>query len=277
MIGHFGVPGQSAALNTVENEFLWGGSQNQVEILLTNITVDGTARDAGSAVTTVLRKGLLMGKIAATGKYKEFNPASTDGSQYCVGVLNVELRMVNDVGSNVDRVAPLVVKAPVKAARLLAIGVALVGSASEFVARKHMAAAGFRFDDDLPGIKAGLSTKYETKITDYVVLAADAGTTFLATTAAANFTLPTPVEGMVYEFVRLSDHELVVTSAAAGQMIVGGDLAANSITFTTDGQHVGARVKVTAIRVGADIKWLTEIPPTPYGTGVATLAFALAT
>jgi len=46
------------------------------------VTIDKTAEDAGSPNgVTYLRKGLLLGKVTATGRYKQFDGAAVDGTQ----------------------------------------------------------------------------------------------------------------------------------------------------------------------------------------------------
>jgi hypothetical protein len=277
MYGQFGIPGQTAAYSTVDNEFIWGGSANQVEILATGGIISSAARDAGASPTTKLRKGLLLGKISASGKLVQWNPTATDGSQDVFGVLQAELSMVDLLGNAQDRQAPVVVKAPLRARNLYAVGLAFVGSDGEYIARKQLVQMGCKFDDDFGNVLAGLGTKYESKAASYTVVAADSGKTFLATTADTTFTLPAIKEGMTFEFIRTDDFELIVASAAGDDIIVGGDAAADSITFTTASQQIGARIRVTAIRVGASVKWLAELPHTPYGTGLATMAYAIAT
>lgn len=46
------------------------------------VTIDDTALDAGHTGSThILRGGLALGKITASGKYKEYNAAGGDGSE----------------------------------------------------------------------------------------------------------------------------------------------------------------------------------------------------
>ncbi len=167
MIGQFGIPGQTAAYNTVDNEFIWGGSANQVEILLDGGVIDNTARDAGATPTTKLRKGLLLGKVAATGKLKQFDPTATDGTQDVYGILGVEVQMTDMLGNAQDRQAPVIVKAPVRPRQLFILGAAFVGSAHEYLARYEMSLQGFKFDDDLAGRLAGTATVFDTKTASY--------------------------------------------------------------------------------------------------------------
>lgn len=276
-IGQFGIPGQTSALFSATNEFLWGGDLSRIEVLMLGGVVDGTARDAGSVNTAVLRPGLIMGRVEATGKLKQFDPSATDGTQVPWGILPVEL-WVNDIGgTDAERVCPIVVRAPVKAGNLRILGASMIGHAGEYLARRQLAQNGCRFDDDVTNTLAGLVQRVTSKATNYTVVATDNGTLFYAITADATFTLPAIKQGLEFEFLRASDHELVVASAEGDNMIVGNDLSADSITFTTTGEQIGARIKVKVISVGGVLKWLPELPYTPFGTGTATLTFGIAT
>lgn len=109
--------------------------------------------------------------------------------------------------------------------------------------------------------------------------AAQSGSRFICSNAAATtVTLPTIAERLVYEFLRAADEEFVIASAEGGNMVVGNDLEANSITFTTAGQQIGALVRVEGVLVGADLKWLVSIAHVPFGTGVTGgFTYAIAT
>jgi len=80
------APGIQSTLETPENQF-WFGRYEQLTLL--NGRIVSTAADAGNTVTTVLRQGLLLGKITTSGKLKEWNPTGTDGSQYIYGILGL--------------------------------------------------------------------------------------------------------------------------------------------------------------------------------------------
>lgn len=279
MIGQFGIPGQTAAYSTVDNEFIWGGSANQVEILIAGGVIDSAARDAGSTPTTKLRKGLVLGQITSTKKLVQWDPTATNGSQNVFGVLAVEVQLTDMLGNAQERHAPVIVRCPVKPRFLFAQGNAFVGSAGEFLARNQMAQQGFIFDDDVSARLAGLAPQYQEKQANYTIVDADNGTTFIATTANATFTLPAIKEGQRFEFLRASNHNLVVASSEGDNIIVGNDLSADSITFSTSGQQIGARVRVTAVRIpSTGLRWLAELPQTPFGTAAgSTFTIALAT
>ncbi len=274
----FGVPGQSALFASETNEFLWGGDSSKIMVLTIGQMVDGTARDAGALTAGTLRSGLVMGRITATNKLAQYDPTASDGTQVPSGILGVESVTINPLtGSNQDAIAPLVVWAPIKAANVYVLGVSLVGSPYEYLARKHLAGLGFKFDDDLGGYLSGSVQRITTKATNYTVLPADNGTLFQQITADAIFTLPAIKAGLKFSFLQTADFEIVVASAEGDNMVVGNDLSADSITFTTAGQQIGAQITVEAMYVNGTVRWVATLPYSPFGTGLATMAFAIAT
>lgn len=61
------------------NDDLIASTQNLESI---TIIVDSASQDTGNPESAnVLRRGLCMGKLTATGKYKEFNSGGGDGSE----------------------------------------------------------------------------------------------------------------------------------------------------------------------------------------------------
>ncbi len=147
--GLFGVPGQSAAAFAEQREIFWGGGEDKIEILRTSATIDSSARDAGNTPTTVLRAGLLLGKVTASGKLKQYDPDGLDGTETVYGVLLAETRMTDELGVAVDRYVPVVVSAPVKASKLLIEGAAYDGNAGEADAKADLEAKFFRIDKEL--------------------------------------------------------------------------------------------------------------------------------
>ena len=276
--GQFGTPGFTALAETVDSELFWGGDASRILVLTKPAVVSSAAVDAGATPTTQLRKGLLLGKITATELHKQWDPTATDGSQELDAVLPVELITLDGLGTAKKNLIPAVVVAPLKASSLLILGAAFVGHIHEFTARRRLHLMGCILDDDVNGFKAGVVQRSSTKITDYTVVAADNGTRFFADTANATFTLPAIKAGLSFEFMRVSDHNLVVTSAEGDNIIVGNDLSADSITYSTASNKIGARIRVSCEYVGATpaLKWIAEIVPAPFSTG-AFLTQTLAT
>ncbi|MCK5847616.1 MAG: hypothetical protein KAH01_00290 [Caldisericia bacterium] len=81
--------------------------------------------------------------------------------------------------------------------------------------------------------------RIETKTGDYTVLASESGTVFVGTTADNNFTLPTREDGLIYWFIKASNHELMVTSDVSQKMTAFNDAACDSVTFTSTGEQIG--------------------------------------
>ena len=145
----FGLPGQSSAVFTTENEVLWGGDESRIPVLRKSVVIDGTTRDAGNTPTSVLRAGLLLGKVTATGKITDYDPGASDGTENVYGVLQIEQVMVNQFsGLDEDKLAPVIVFGPVKASALYIQGAALIGHASEAATRTSLNAKRFMLDDE---------------------------------------------------------------------------------------------------------------------------------
>lgn len=274
-IGQFGMPGTAAARMTTQRNIFWGGDESRINIVRYDAQFASTAADAGNTPTTVLRTGLLMAENT-DDELVPWNPDAVDGTENIYGVNSQELVMVDDQGSAVKRFAPVVVQAPLKASQLLIEGSAMVGHEAEYLARRILALKGCLLEDDVTNHKSGITPRQAVKATNYTVVADDNGTLFIAITADANFTLPAIKPGLEFEFLRASDHELVITSAAGDDMVVGNDLSADSFTFTTAGQQIGARVRVKGIYLNGTKKWLVEVGVAPYSTG-ALMASAIAT
>lgn len=113
-------------------------------------TIDSDARDAQNSPTTVLRSGLLMGLVTATGKLKEYDPDAIDGTESVYGVLEHEVRLTDESDVATDRWTTIVVGATVKPAGLLVKGVSLVGHVSAAAIRLEMkdSPLSFRFVDE---------------------------------------------------------------------------------------------------------------------------------
>ena len=73
-------------------------------VTITSAARDAVASDGSTARTpsTQLRKGLVMGKITATGKYAQYNPQASDGTQTAVGLLLEPVSVVDRYGNAVD-------------------------------------------------------------------------------------------------------------------------------------------------------------------------------
>jgi hypothetical protein len=63
------------------------------------IVIDSSARDSGNSPTTTLRKGLSMGKVTASGRYKEYDDTDSDGTQTVRGFLDHDADLLDEEGS----------------------------------------------------------------------------------------------------------------------------------------------------------------------------------
>ena len=258
-IGQFGIPGQSTAVFTDEREIFWGGDASRIEILQHNSEIDSTASDAGASPTTTIRSGLLLGRITSSGRLKQWDPTASDGTQHLFSVNRAELVMVDPYQSAVSRFAPTVVRAPLKASQLLILGAAFVGHAYEYLARRALALRGCILDDDPHAELAGLAVRDVVKTATGTVAASENGATIYVNGAGAvTLTLPAIKAGLRYRFVNIADQNLTVASAEGDNMMTVGDDAADSVTFSTASEKVGATLNVEARLVNGTAKWLTD-------------------
>lgn len=237
--------GVRAAIEDVQNQFSWGRKELSI---VYGAQISGAARDAGATPTSVLRPGLALGLITATKLWKEYNPASTDGSEVCRGFLaGPALRMVDIDGNNANRQAAIIVAGPVKAASVYGL---------DLLARAQL--QGRVIFDDLVGNTMGWQ-QVVAKAADYTVLPADNNRIFTTRGAAGavNFTLPTLARGLRFRFFNEAGQNMTVTAAAADTMVVFNDLAADSIAFATASELIGGAIEVVANDNAS--KWLVFV------------------
>jgi hypothetical protein len=279
--GGWGVGGVGSERATDEREILWGGSLAQMGLVAKSAQISGATRDAGNTPTTVLRPGLIMGRVTTGLEYEEWDADATDGTQDFAGILDFnELRAQDWDATNQDRnYRLLVARGLVRARQLLIEGAAFVGHAHEYLARRQMIASGFIFDDDPQGYKGGAprAPSYETATTDTLTADQNGMTLYYSNAASVTVTLPAIKPGLEYTLIRAADEEFIVVSPTADNVIVGNDLSADGVTFTTAGEQIGATVFVKSEYVNGTLKWRMILPPPPFGTGTATLTYAVNT
>jgi hypothetical protein len=279
-MGGFGVAGIGAERTVTESEILWGADQARNAALWKSAVISGTARDDANSPATILRPGLLLGKLTSGGEYEEWDADVATGTQDIAGILDTELRAQDYDATNQDRMFRVLVgRAPVKARKLLIQGAAFIGHVDEYLARRQLVAAGFVFDDDPFGYKAGQGNRvaHVTGTSDSLTADENGTTLFYNNAASVTVTLPAAQPGLEYEIVRVGDEELVIVSPTADNVIVGNDLTADGVTVTAAGEHLGARFRVRSVYVSTTIKWLIEGPLTLFGTGTATITYAINT
>ncbi len=85
------------------------------------VTIDSTARDGES---TMLAKGLVLGRVTATGKYKEYDDAAADGTETAAGTLDDEVNLLDETGSAADSQATMLIHGYVDESKLTGIDAA---------------------------------------------------------------------------------------------------------------------------------------------------------
>jgi hypothetical protein len=277
--GGFGSPGIGAAVYTSEREILWGRDDQHLPLLMKNSQIDRLRR------TPAIRPRRFCAAVCSWAKLpprlqKAWVATATDGTQNISSVLNVELRMTDFNNVTADRSFGTLLRAPVIASKLLIQGAAFVGHVDEYLARRQMDALGFVFDDDPAGFLAGRGYRMKTTTgtAETLTAASNGMKIFYSNAAAVAVTLPTIQAGLVYDLQRTADEELVVASAEGDNIIVGNDASADSITITTAGQQIGARVVLEGVYVGSTLKWQMSLPNMPFGTGLTGgFAYSIAT
>ena len=257
-LGGFGIPGMGSLELSTPRELLWGGDNRQIQALWTNAQISGAARDDGNDPVTVLRGGLVLGKITASGKMIEWIPTATDGSQNIAGILDVSnLKATDFSAANADRWLRVLVRGPVVASMVLLDGTVLTSSAYEFLARRQMVQSGFIFDDDPFGLKAGKGRAPSYKTASFSVSEDDNGTVFYIG-GVATATLPTIKAGLEFKFVGVADVNWMVTSAEGDNIVVLNDASADTIYFVTGSNKLGAVCMIRSDYVNGVLKWVSE-------------------
>lgn len=230
-------PGLESVLETVQNQFWWGRSEQQTFL---PATISGAARDAGNTVTDVLRGGLLLGRVTATGYLKEWNPTGTDGSEVIFGVLASPLKMI-DAASNVDRFSYVFVAGNAYSDRLLVPGNAdegIVGDAQEFnilnqlVSKRVILDKHIQYGNPLV-YKPRYMTAAEIAADAVTVLTSDHGRTFYfsGADAATAVTLPEPLVGLTFTFVNPVAQSITL-DMTTGKFLTPGANTQDTIVLT---------------------------------------------
>lgn len=276
------LPGIRTLTETVERA-IWFGRQ-ELNLDLTAYVIDSTTVDAGNTPTTDLRPGLIMGVQTADGNLRPWDPDAVDGTEIIAGVLNDAISMLDVNGTAEDKFgSKVMMKGGLWVPNLLIQGTAFTSHIGEHLAREQFGAMGkfFLSDEiDFPMAgKVGALRNIQSTGTTLTPTSAQNGTRFFMSNAASvTVTLPTLEPGLVYEFYRTGDEALIVASAAGDDCIVGNDLTADGVTFTTSSEHIGAWVRCESVYIATITpKWLFSLPAAPFGTGTATLTYGIQT
>lgn len=268
---HGTLPGIEAVVENTEKKLNWGREDQYVEA--PNFDIDGASRDSGhTADTTILRPGLILGRLTANGQLTEWDPTASDGSEEVYGILDCEVKM-QYLGSNKDKNAKVFYAGNLKAEAVLVPGQAshgLDGQDYEWAFKQQVAG---KFLLDTGDLRA-FGSKILAKTADYTVLDSDCNTIFTnkGDADAINFTLPSAEKlGLRYGFYVAADQSLTVTAGTADTMIVFNDAAADSVALSTTGDKLGGYFEV----YGDGALWMVR--PSVWGDGVITQTVTIAT
>jgi len=89
--------------------------------ILAGITICSAARDGENTPTTTLRRGLVLGKITASGKYAQYSDAATDGTGVAAGILVHEVDLLGSYTSAHDATGLMLVHGYVNESALIGI------------------------------------------------------------------------------------------------------------------------------------------------------------
>lgn len=242
------TPGLAAAQENYEGQVWWGGWFHQPVIV--PVMLDGAARDAGANPTTILRPGLLLGVVTATGKWKEWSPTATDGTEHIAGILLYEAT-TQAQGSNTDRwFGYAMVAGYVKSAEIVVPGEAtkgLAGKSQEFFVRSLLTQTGrFMLDDQYFGATLGGWQRVVARTSDYTLTAADNNTLFTneGAVGAVTFTLPQARQGFRCGFYVVENQNVTIAANPTDTLVVYNDNAADSVTLSTAGERIGGFFEV---------------------------------
>lgn len=254
-------PGVGSAITSVMRDILWIDEQNIPAIRYGGVPeLASTAVDAGNTPTSLLRAGMLLGKKTSDGKLYQWDAAAVDGTQNLFGVLAWEVSQKDNFGNAVGTRPIVYLQAPIKASMILVKGTALTSATDQYEARRQLYLAGFMLDDDPLGYLSGCVERIAYVTGDTTVTAADNGTTFLlAGSGASTFTLPTLVPGLKFKFFNTADQNMAIASAGSSDdVIVVGDAAADSITFSTSTKKIGAHATIFTRYLNGTLKNFAE-------------------
>ncbi len=245
------VPGLTTSRETYEAEFRWG---SQFQGVFANALISGSAIDSGNTPTFQLRPGLLLGQITSTGKYTNYSPTASDGSEVASAVLIEGLRMLDFSNVATDRFYAVLVGGPVQKSKLLNF---------DEMARQQMDK--FIFDDigQMMGGHWFPFKRFVNKIANYSIVAADNYTMFDNTGASGTVVLTLPAIANGYFFGLMSTAAQVYRfTSNEGSNLIGSTLTQTSASVTA----IGGIIWVYTNAAGT--KWIVE----DHGTQTVTFA-----
>jgi len=243
------TPGMHDERFTDEATLLWG-RWDQVERF--QVVIDESAVDAGNTNnTTQLRIGLALGRVSATGLFKQWNPYAVDGTQYLAGFLMDAIDLSWITGTTTKRLHAAIVKGNVKADQVLIPGETtrgIAGKTYEFLLREQSKGR-FLYDDDLDALVNWKvrEVPFTSGADSLTVTTAMNRTHFTNRGAdeAGTLVLPPPVPGLEFKVTCIAAENITLGAAANDQFLPG---TANTHVLAAATHDEGL---VTAVRTGA--------------------------
>ncbi len=216
--------GMGTVVFEFQSAFMWNGpfTARYQPAQFSSAAVDST-----NTPTTILRMGLVMGQITASGLWKQYSATATDGSQNAKGVLPIGLNMNNYLTSTQEnRYWGIMVGGCVKASGLIGL---------DANAREQMRSA-FQFDDNVLGSGWFPWKTWQLKTTNYQLLASDNQTLFTNDGAIGevDLTLPAIANGYVFG-LKCNAAQVFKFISTEGANIVGDTLTRSSVSVTAIG------------------------------------------
>ena len=235
------VPGLTTSRETYEAEFRWG---SQFQGVFANALISGSAVDAGNTPTFELRPGLLLGQQISTGKYLQYSPTATDGTEVAAAVLIEGLRMLDFSNNAVDRFYAVLVGGPVQASKILGLDLNARAAMDKFI-----------FDDvfNIPGAHWFPWKRFQNKTANYTIVATDNYTMFdnAGATGEVDLTLPAIANGYFFGLRAQAAQTFKFISNEGGN-VIGTTATQSSVSVAA----IGGIIVVYTNPAGT--KWIVE-------------------
>lgn len=212
--------------------------------MFANALISGSSVDTGNTPTFELRAGLLLGQQISTGKYLQYSPTASDGTEVATAILIEGLRMLDFSGTAVDRFYAVLVGGPVQASKIFNL---------DLQARQQMDK--FIFDDifGIPGNHWFQYKRFQTKTANYTIVANDNFSHFDNTGAAGEVDLTLPAIANGYAFtLRATASQTFKFISNEGSNVVGTTATQSSVSVAAIGGGI------TVYSNAAGTKWLVD-------------------
>ena len=248
--GFGNAPGIGAAVETFEQAITWG---RQASLIYAPVVISSTATDPTNVPTTLLRPGLCMGIITATGQWSNYSASNSDGTQIAQGILPVGFQMVDPFTQLTQTKAwGMLVGGAIKAANIIGL---------DNNARAQLSPR-FLFDDFLQGVPNDNYrfpwNSFVSKTASYAIQPTDNFTLFDNTGAAGpiTFTLPPILNGYSIGIRVVTNQNVLVTSNEGANIIALNNASANTLAYQTGAQLIGGYMALFTNPQGT--KWILE-------------------